>query len=533
LSSIPEAQAPAATPVAWHRRPAIELATMAALGALQTAAFVAGDLWPLQLVAIALLAWRVGVAAPRHAAALGFAFATAWIGAATWWMFVSMHRYGGLAAPLAALAVLALAAFLALYFGAAMAAVARWRPRSPARSAVCFAAAWLLAELARGVLFTGFPWAASGYAHVDSPLAGFAPWLGVYGIGALAAGLAARFGFADLRRARGWIAPASALVVALVGGALLGSVDFSSPTRTLTVSLLQGNVPQQEKFEPAYLGEGLAATAQQIQAARGELVVGPETVIPVMPDELDEAWWHGLLERFRMPGRSAILGIPLGDAAHGYTNSAIGISADASVLPEGFYRYDKHHLVPFGEFVPNGFHWFTAMMNIPLGDFERGPLAAPSFDVGGDRVAPNICYEDLFGEELAARFVPESVAPTILANISNIGWFGKTIAVEQHLRISRMRSLELQRPMIRATNTGATVVIDHRGAVTHSLPPFTVGILEGSVEGRQGLTPFAVWAGHLGLWPLALAAVALLFVLRRPRDTVPSSRPTESPSVLP
>ncbi|HZW75504.1 MAG TPA: apolipoprotein N-acyltransferase, partial [Caldimonas sp.] len=256
----------------------------------------------------------------------------------------------------------------------------------------------------------------------------------------------------------------------------------------------------------------------QIQSARGELVVGPETVIPVMPDDLDEAWWHGLLERFRVPGRAAILGIPLGDAVHGYTNSAIGISAEASVLPEGFYRYDKHHLVPFGEFVPNGFHWFTAMMNIPLGDFERGPLAAPSFDVGGERVAPNICYEDLFGEELAARFVPEAGAPTILANISNIGWFGRTIAVEQHLRISRMRTLELQRPMIRATNTGATVVIDHRGTVTHSLPPFTVGILEGSVEGRQGLTPFAIWAGHLGLWPLALAAVALLFVLRRPRD---------------
>src|SRR6185295_16844696 len=269
LSAIPEAQAPAATPAAWLRRPAIELVAMAALGALQTAAFVAGDLWPLQLVAIALLSWRVGAASPRRAAALGFAFATAWICAGTWWLFVSMHRYGGLAAPLAALAVLGLAASLALYFAAAMALVAKLRPRSPARSAVCFAAAWLLAELARAVLFTGFPWAASGYAHVDSPLAGFAPWLGVYGIGALAAGLAARFGFADLRRARGWIAPASALAVALVAGALLGSVDFSSPTRTLTVSLLQGNVPQQEKFEPAYLAEGLAATAQQIQSARG------------------------------------------------------------------------------------------------------------------------------------------------------------------------------------------------------------------------------------------------------------------------
>ena len=208
----------------------------------------------------------------------------------------------------------------------------------------------------------------------------------------------------------------------------------------------------------------------------------------------------------------------MGDPAHGYTNSALGISAEASALPGGVYRYDKHHLVPFGEFVPNGFHWFTEMMNIPLGDFERGPLTAPSFEVGGERVAPNICYEDLFGEELAARFVPETSAPTILANISNIGWFGKTIAVEQHLRISRMRSLELQRPMIRATNTGATVVIDHRGVVTHALAPFSVGILEGSVGGRQGLTPFAEWAGRFGLWPLGVVALALLLVFRRRRD---------------
>jgi len=517
LSAVADV-APGVVVAAWWRHPAVEIVLVAMLGALQTVAFVAGDLWPLQMIAVALLAWRVGRASPRRAAALGFAFGTAWLCAGTWWLFVSMHRYGGLPAPLAALAVLALAAFLSLYLAAAMAVAAHWRPRSPARAATVFAAAWLLAELARAVLLTGFPWVASGYAHVDSPLGGFAPWLGVYGIGALAAGLAARFGFADLRGGRAWVAPGGALALAVVAGALLGRVDFSTPTRTLTISLLQGNVPQQEKFEPALLAEGLAATAAQIQAARGELVVGPETVVPVLPSELDDHWWQSLLERFRAPGRAAILGIPMGDPAHGYTNSALGISAEASALPGGFYRYDKHHLVPFGEFVPNGFHWFTEMMNIPLGDFERGPLAAPSFDVGGERVAPNICYEDLFGEELAARFVPETTAPTILANISNIGWFGRTIAVEQHLRISRMRSLELQRPMIRATNTGATVVIDHRGVVTHSLAPFSVGILEGSVEGRQGLTPFASWAGHLGLWPLWLLALALLLVFRRRSD---------------
>jgi apolipoprotein N-acyltransferase len=492
-----------------------ELALAALLGAAQTAAFVAGDLWPLQLIAIALLAWRVGGAGAARAAGLGFAFGVGWLCAGTWWLFVSMHRYGGLSAPLAALAVLALAAFLSLYLAAAMALVARWRSPSPARSAVVFAAAWLLAELARGVLFTGFPWLASGYAHVDSPLAGFAPWIGVYGIGALAAGLAARFGFADLRKGRAWIAPAVALVLALVAGAWLGRVDFSTPTRALTVSLLQGNVPQQEKFEPAYLAEGLAATAAQIAAARGELVVGPETVIPVLFSELDEGWWRALLERFRAPGRAALLGIPIGDPVHGYTNSALGISAEASALPEGVYRYDKHHLVPFGEFVPSGFRWFTEMLDIPLGDFERGPLVAPSFQVGSERIAPNICYEDLFGEELAARFVAPAGAPTILANLSNIGWFGNTIAVEQHLRISRMRSLELQRPMIRATNTGATVIIDHRGVVTHALAPFTVGILEGSVEGREGLTPVATWAGRFDLWPPFVLALALLAAGRR------------------
>ena len=165
-------------------------------------AFVAGDLWPLQIIAIALLAWRVGRSSPRRAAALGFVFGIGWLCAGTWWLFVSMHRYGGLPAWLAALAVLALSAFLSLYLAAAMAAVARWRPRSRGGAALLFAAAWLLAELARGVLLTGFPWVASGYAQVDSPLAGLASSLGVYGVGAVVAGLAAAFGFSPLRRAR-------------------------------------------------------------------------------------------------------------------------------------------------------------------------------------------------------------------------------------------------------------------------------------------------------------------------------------------
>jgi apolipoprotein N-acyltransferase len=149
------------------------------------------------------------------------------------------------------------------------------------------------------------------------------------------------------------------------------------------------------------------------------------------------------------------------------------------------------------------------MMQIPLGDFNRGPLAAPSFRVKGERIAPNICYEDLFGEEFAARFTDPALAPTILANLSNIGWFGQTIAVDQHLNISRMRTLELQRPMLRATNTGATAVIDHHGRVIHALAPHIRGVLQGSVQGRDGVTPFAWWAGAAGLWPMLGLALLL------------------------
>jgi len=487
-----------------------EIVGIALLGGAQTVAFVHPALWPLQLLAIALLAWRVGGASPRKAALLGWAFGTAWLCAGTWWMYVSMHRYGGLSAGLAALAVFALCAFLSLYLAAAMAAVARWRRLASLLSAAMFAGAWLLAELARGVIFTGFPWVASGYAHVDSPFGGFAPWVGVYGLGAIVAGVAAAFGFSRPGAARAWLAPGLLLAATLALGAVAGRIDYTRPTGSISVSLLQGNVPQEEKFAMRHVRQALTATVAQLVGAGGELVIGPETVIPLLPASLDPAVWQELLERFRQPGRAALIGLPLGNEELGYTNSAAGISAATAALAGGFYRYDKHHLVPFGEFIPTGFRWFTELMHIPLGDFNRGRLNAPSFVVHGQRVAPNICYEDLFGEELAARFVAEDQAPTILANLSNIGWFGKTIAVAQHLEISRMRSLELQRPMVRATNTGATAVIDHRGVVLKSLPPFERGTLDASVEGRSGRTPFATWAGTLGLWPLFAIGVATL-----------------------
>jgi apolipoprotein N-acyltransferase len=493
---------------------ATDFGLCALLGVAHSLPFVATQAWALQLLAVALLAWRVGRATPARAAALGLAFGTAWLACGTWWLYISMHRYGGLPAWLAALAVGVLNGGMALMLAAALAAFARWRRGRVAGDALLFAALWTLAEITRGLLFTGFPWVASGYAHVDSPFATLAPWIGVYGIGGVTAALAA----APALTRRGWRARLAPLLVTLgvvVGLAVTPGAPFTRGTSTLSVALLQSNVPQNEKFSLEHLPQALDWARARLLEAQADLVVGPETVIPLLPDQLDPRYWEPLLEHFRSGGRAALIGLPLGSEALGYTNSAAGVSSSTAALPDGFYRYDKHHLVPFGEVIPFGFHWFVRMMNIPLGDFNRGALVAPSFTVKDERIGPNICYEDLFGEELAARFTDAATAPTILANLSNIGWFGQSSAVEQHLNISRMRTLELQRPMLRATNTGATVVIDHEGHVTHALAPYTQGVLQGRVEGRSGVTPFARWAGSAGLWPLVALALLACFALAR------------------
>ena len=503
-------------PVPPRRWPfGLEALFVAVLGALHSLPFVATWAWPLQVVLIALLAARAARATPRRAAGLGLVFGTAWLAAGTWWLFISMHRYGGLPAWLAALAVAALSSVLSLYLAAALAGFARWRRAAPLRDAALFAALWLLAELARGVIFTGFPWVASGYAQVDAPLAALAPWLGVYGLGAVVALLAAWLALAWRHGWRAFAVAATTTCVLLAACAALGAGSFTVDHGRLSVTLLQNNVAQDEKFAADRMPEALAWTGEQLRAARGQLVVGPETVIPLLPDQLDPDFWQGLLAHFRGGGRAALIGLPLGNSQLGYTNSAAGINAATATQPDGFYRYDKHHLVPFGEFIPTGFRWFTELMNIPLGDFNRGPLAAAPFIVGAQRIAANICYEDLFGEQLAARFENEASAPTLFANISNIGWFGDTIAVAQHLQISRMRTLEFQLPMLRATNTGATVVIDHRARVTASLAPFTRGVLNAEVGTREGLTPFAWWASRFGLWPLwAVGGLAVLIFAR-------------------
>jgi apolipoprotein N-acyltransferase len=457
-------------------------------------------LWWLQLLALGLLAWQIDRARDwRRAALQGWWFACAWLTGTFWWLFIAMHTYGGLPAVLAAPAVFGLAAVLALWYAVACGAFAALAPVHRAGRAILFAALWLLAELARGRWFTGFGWGAAGYAHVEGPLAGYAPWLGAYGMAAIAAWLGMTL--PQFRAGSAWARVAALVVLVLPTLVQLGGPVYSTSTGQLQVALLQGNIPQDEKFQP---GSGVPMAlrwyGEQLGANRASLVVAPETAIPMLPQQLPEGYWAALGQRFSSGEQAALVGVPLGSFKAGYTNSVVGFKPGQTA----FWRYDKHHLVPFGEFIPPLFKWFTEMMNIPLGDFNRGDIGQASFEWQGQRLAPNICYEDLFGEELGARFEPAVNSPTIFVNSSNIAWFGNTVAIDQHLNISRMRALEFERPFIRATNTGATVIVDHHGRVTASLPRHTQGVLVGEVEGRSGLTPYAWWVSRVGLWPLWL-----------------------------
>jgi len=499
-------------------RPSVPGLLMAAVaGALSLASFAPLGWWPLQFAVLAYFFYQVGMGnSVRRAAWLGWAFGFGWSMGGMHWLTIALTRFGGLPAPLSAIAIGLLGLYMGL-FAALAAAGATWLRRRWALPVAAFLllvlpALWGATEWLRGWVFTGFPWASSGYAHIDAPLAGYAPLLGVYGIGVLAAVGAGCVAMLT-QRAR---LPAIGLFAALLlGGWGLRQVAWTQPSgQPITVRLLQGDIPQDDKFNAEHLGDILERYRQLITAAPADLIAAPETAVPVFPHQLPPGYLDNLHAYARASGSSLLIGIPLADSATVYANSVAGMT------PQGeTYRYDKHHLVPFGEFIPTGFRWFTDLMHIPLGDFTRGAAVQAPFAVKDQWVQPDVCYEDVFGEETARQLRDAAHPATLLLNVSNLAWYGESVAIPQHLQISRMRTLETGRPMLRATNNGATAVIDGRGVVTAQAPFYRQDVLTARVQGMAGSTPYIRLGnlGFLGLAALMLAAAWFAGWRRRSR----------------
>ena len=496
------------------------------------------SLWWLQLLAMGVFARSLLCAGSlKQAAWRSWVFSTAWMCGSIWWLYISMHTYGGLPSWLAALAVLLLSSCLALFYVLLcmifhhitaktvknmlnMAVVGVFNTYA----AIIFAVCWMLAEIARGTWLTGFPWGAVGYSHVDGPLAGLASSIGVYGmcfVSAYMSMLLVQLVDKPTKPLRIQAAMLAALFVALLvlnSPSLDNSNDpakiASQQTPPLQVTLLQGNIPQNEKFQ---VGSGMATAlswyAEQLDKVQTGLVVTPETAIPLLPQNLPPDYLLKIQQPFKVANgqKAALIGIPMGNRSAGFSNSVMGFKPTPLPLAAP-YQYDKHHLVPFGEFIPPFAQWFIDLMKMPMGAFNRGGLDQPPFYWQGERLGLNICYEDLFGEELAQRFANPATAPTILVNLTNIAWFGNTVAIDQHLNIARLRSMELAKPSIRATNTGATVIIDAQGQVTQSLERHTRGVLVGQVWGNTVITPYASWVSRFWLWPLWILGIGILLL---------------------
>ena len=444
---------------------------------------------------------------------LGLSFGLGYFVLGLWWIFISLHDIGGMNATLSCTAVFLLAGLLAIFF--ACATLALTASKGNFFPGLLLAASWVIAEYLRGILFTGFPWMGLGEAQVYGPFAPVAPYLG---------GLGCTFFVVLISRQllslRAHFKTTTLFLVCVIGvSQLFGLWSFTTPQgEPLAVELIQGNFAQSLVFKPEGMLQQIAFYKSAMTDSQADLVVSPETALPWPETNLPTGTLEDLQDFASKHRRFLLFGI-LGrhfNPVDGreFSNRALGLSP--SNPP---YRYDKSHLVPFGEFIPPGFRWFVNAFNVPLSDFSRGSQNQPLFIINREGQLPlyaaiTICYEDVFGSELAARLRNSEESANLLINMTNLAWFGDSQAPAQQLRLSQLRSLETGLPALRATNTGITAVLGPDGKILAELPKFTQAILKTKVQAYSGKTPYVIW-GNLPV--LGLSFLLLILGLIRQR----------------
>ncbi len=480
-----------------------------ALGAIAVLGFAPFEFYfllPVTLAGLLLICLRCE--SVKAAAAVGLAFGAGLFLTGVSWVYVSLHVYGGMQMAVAALFTLLFCLIQACYPALACAVLQRLRAGTPVRLMLLFPALWAVSEWIRSWLLSGFPWLSIGYSQVpSSPLAGYAPLLGVYGVSLITAAIAGAIASAidgyRLRRSLpkpfpGFIAAACIAGALVIAGAALKFHQWTRPVpgNPISVTLLQGNIPQDMKWLPERAVATLETYLDLVRSADSDLIVLPETALPMLNVDVPPDYLKALAGRAVQNRGDILYGVPELDPSGSYYNSVMSIGT----APAQTYR--KVHLVPFGDYFPLRpvLGWIMNLLHIPMSDFSHGAPIQKPLQVAGQKVAANICYEDAFGEEII-RQLPEA---TMLANFTNDAWWGDTVASRQHLQIAQMRALETGRPMLRATNTGVTAIIDVNGQIVASAPEFTTAKISGMVRGYRGSTPYIVF-GNAGMLVLALA----------------------------
>ena len=489
----------------------------AALGAVTSYSFAPFNLSLLPLVTLAgLTALWLRFPAKFESTAIGFAFGLGYFCVGINWIYVSLHDFGGMPAALAAFCTFLLSAILAVYSALVGFFQSLIRARNWLQAIVVIPSLWALSEWLRGWLMTGFPWLSVGYAQVpDGPLSGFAPLLGVYGVSLLTillAGLFVSILVALIARNIGVACITAIAIVVLFGSNIfLKRIDWTRATgAAFSVSLLQGNITQDIKWKPETIETTLRTYRELVLASKSKLIVLPETAFPVFLEQMPDEYLAEFDRHAKNLSGDLLIGVPETTGPTTYHNSVVSLG----VSPRQTYR--KTHLVPFSEFIP--FKWligwiYDDLLHMPLADFTAGDWDQNPFAVVGEKIAMTNCYEDLFGEEII-RKLPEA---TMLANVSNDAWFGRSWGPQQHVQIAQMRALETGRYLLRATNTGVTAIIDQRGYIVKRAPEFTTVALNGTAQGFIGMTPYARF-GNFSVVVLSMLMLLIAVILRRRRS---------------
>ncbi len=462
-------------------------------GAILPLAFAPYTLFPIAVISPALLFLLWQNVSPKRAFLRGLLYGIGLFGFGVSWVHISFHQFGGLPLFGAILLTAAFVLIIALYPALLGGLLTRFfSENTPIKLLLIFPAAWTLMEWLRGWLFTGFPWLSLGYSQMDSPLNGFAPIFGVYGVSWLTVLTAAIFIYSfNIKRLR--ILPIIAIIIVWGGGWLLSSISWTHPQgKALKVALIQGNIPQEFKWQSSYQIPSMQRYLQLSQAHRdAELIIWPETAIALFYHDI-EKYLPDFLEQLDAEhikyDTDFLIGVPVMEKNGSYFNSVASIGKQP-----GFYY--KYHLVPFGEYIPfqSSLGNLLELLDIPLSAFSAGEAKQVNLKSAGETIGASICYEDAYGE-LIRKSLPSA---TLLVNISNDAWFGNSIAPHQHLEIARMRALETGRYLLRTTNTGISAMIDAKGKIIAQTPQFKIITLRVTAQPYQGITPYVRFGNGL------------------------------------
>lgn len=473
------------------------------LGGLLPLAFAPFKLWPLLPLVLARLFQLCRECVWKRAAVLGYGFGLGYFGVGVSWVQIVIHDFGLPSYLFSGGLTLLFVGFLALFPAGAL-GLGAWLCADPARRAwLAWPAAWVLAEYLRTFIFTGFPWLLLGHSQTEAPLGALAPWMGSYGLSLIL--LLGAGGLSRLAVKRSAALAAAGFWLAAFGVSwALSGIEWTAPAgRSLSVSLVQGNVPQSRKWAPE---ERLATLDRYRELTLPEfgrdLVIWPETAIPAFQVAVED-YLRELQAAADPAGTTLMVSMPYLDPdGRRYYNGIIALGPE----PETYF---KRHLVPMGEYLPFD-AWLRPLLRfwaIPMSAFTPGPAEQVPIRAAGVSLGVSICYEDAFPGEIFSD-LPEAA---LLVNVSNDAWFGDSLAPHQHLQIAQMRARESERWLLRATNTGISAVIDPEGRVRQSLPQFETGVLRAEAEPRLGLTPYLRW----GEIPVGLAIVLLVLLARR------------------